>query len=122
VAAVPEAPIPPSPWDVGLTALRGKGELKARIAKVAGLLAAPATESPSVLAWWIVERHLRSGAPVLGACILAANLLREANQPHEAGRILSEAGGVDGVAVAAEFRRWSSGPDVARLTELATRQ
>jgi hypothetical protein len=125
VAPVPQAPLLPSPWDVGLTALRGKGdkgELKARIAKVAGILAAPATESPSVLAWWIVERYLRSGAPVLGACILAANLLREANQPHEAGRILSEAGGVDGVAVIAEFRRWSSGPDVARLTELAARQ
>jgi hypothetical protein len=128
VDAVSEAPVPPSPWDVSLTALRGKGdkgdkgEMKSRIAKVAGLLAAPATESPSVLAWWIVERHLRSGAPVLGACILAANLLREANQPHEAGRILSEAGGVDGVAVTAEFRRWSSGPDVARLTELAARQ
>lgn len=125
VAAVPEAPRPPSPWDVSLTALQGKGdkgELKARIAKVAGILAVPATESPSVLAWWIVERYLRSGGPVPGACILAANLLREANRPHEAGRILSEAGGVDGVAVTAEFRRWSSGPDVARLTELAARQ
>jgi hypothetical protein len=124
VATIPEAPVPPSPWDVGLMALRGKGdkgELKARIAKVAGILAAPATLSPSVLAWWIVERHLRSGAPVPGACILAGSLLREANQPHEAGRILSEAGGVDGVAVTAEFRRWSSGPDVARLTELAAR-
>jgi hypothetical protein len=95
--------------------------MKARIAKVAEILAAPVTESPSVLAWWIVERHLRSGAPVPGACLLAANLLSEANQPHEAGRILSEAGGVDGVAVTAEFRRWSSGPDVARLTELAAR-
>lgn len=121
VVTVPEAPVPPSPWDVSLTALRGKGEMKARVAKVAGILAAPATESPSVLAWWIVERHLRSGAPVPGACLLAANLLREANQPHEAGRILSEANGVDGVVVTAEFRRWSSGADVARLTELAAR-
>jgi hypothetical protein len=46
----------------------------------------PTTESPSVLAWWIVERHLRSGSPIPGACILAANLLRAANQPHAAGQ------------------------------------
>ena len=85
-------------------------------------IVAPATESPSVLAWWIVERHLRSGPPIPGACILAANLLREANQPHAAGRILSEAGGGDLVATTAEFRHWSSGPDVARLTALATRK
>ena len=87
--------IPGAPWDVGLAALRGKGELAERVAKIAAMLVAPTTESPSVLAWWIVERHLRSGPPIPGACILAANLLREANQPHEAGRILSEAGGVD---------------------------
>ena len=68
-----------------------------------------------MLAWWIVERHLRSGPPIPGAYILAANLLRAANQPHAAGRILSEAGGVDLVVTTAEFRRWSSGPDIARL-------
>jgi hypothetical protein len=114
--------VPDAPWDVSLAALRGKGELAERVAKVAAMLVAPATESPSVLAWWIVERHLRSGPPIPGACILAANLLREANQPHEAGRILSEAGGVDLVATTAEFRRWSSGPDVTRLTALAARK
>jgi TonB family protein len=114
--------IPDAPWEVSLAALRGKGELAERVAKVAAMLVAPATESPSVLAWWIVERHLRSGPPIPGACILAANLLREANQPREAGRILSEAGGVDLVATTAEFRRWSSGPDVARLNELAARK
>jgi hypothetical protein len=37
------------------------------------------------------------------------------------GRILSEAGGVDLVAITAEFRRCSSAPDVVRLTELALR-
>ena len=114
--------IPDAPWAVSLAALRGKGELAERVAKVAAMLVAPTTESPSVLAWWIVERHLRSGPPIPGACILAANLLREANQPRDAGRILSEAGGVDLVATTAEFRRWSSGPDVARLTELAARK
>ncbi|HEX7499800.1 MAG TPA: AgmX/PglI C-terminal domain-containing protein, partial [Polyangia bacterium] len=121
-SVVPQAPVSDAPWDVSLAALRGKGELAERVAKVAAMLVAPATESPSVLAWWIVERHLRSGPPIPGACILAANLLREANQPHEAGRILSEAGGVDLVATTAEFRRWSSGPDVTRLTALAARK
>ena len=121
-SVVPQAPVSDAPWDVSLAALRGKGELADRVAKVAAMLVAPTTESPSVLAWWIVERHLRSGPPIPGACILAANLLRAANQPHEAGRILSEAGGVDLVAITAEFRRWSSGPDVARLTELAARK
>jgi TonB family protein len=114
--------IPDAPWDLSLAALRGKGELSERVVKVAAMLVAPTTESPSVLAWWIVERHLRTGPPIPGACILAANLLREANQPREAGRILSEAGGVDLVSTTAEFRRWSSGPDVARLTELAARK
>jgi TonB family protein len=114
--------IPDMPWEISLAALRGKGELAERIAKVAAMLVAPATENPLVLAWWMVERHLRSGPPIPGACILAANLLREANQPREAGRILSEAGGVDLVATTAEFHRWSSGPDVARLNELAARQ
>jgi hypothetical protein len=111
-----------APWDASLAALRGKGELSDRVAKVATLLVAPATESASVLAWWIVERHLRSGPPIRGACILAANLLREAKQPREASRVLSEAGGVDLAATTAEFHRWSSGPDVARLTELAARK
>jgi hypothetical protein len=114
--------VPNAPWDVSLAALRDKGELAERVVKVAAMLAAPNTESPSVLAWWIVERHLRTGPPIPGACILAANLLREANQPRDAGRILSEAGGVDLVVTTAEFRRWSSGPDVARLGELTARR
>jgi hypothetical protein len=54
--------------------------------------------------------------------LLAANLLHEAGQPHEAGRILSEAGGLDLVTVTIEFRRWSSGSNVARLGKLAVRK
>jgi hypothetical protein len=113
---------PNEPWDSGLAALRGKGELKERVAKVASVLGVPTIDRPAVLAWWIVERHLRTGSPIPGACILAANLLREAGQPHEATRILSEAGGVDLAITTAEFRRWASAADVARLVELAARE
>jgi TonB family protein len=120
--AAPPSVAAPGPWELGLVAVRGTGDLKDRVAKVAGILVAPATDSPAVLAWWIVERHLRSGAPTPGACILAANLLREAGQPHEAGRILSEAAAVDPVGAIAEFRRWASTVDVTRLGELAARK
>jgi hypothetical protein len=110
------------PWNLGLATLQGKGESKDRVAKIATMLGAPTTESAAVLAWWLVEHHLRSGAPILGACILAANLLREAGQPHEAGRVLSEAAAIDLATARAEFRRWASTQDLARLDELAGRR
>jgi hypothetical protein len=74
-----------------------------------------------VLAWRIVERDLRRGAPAPAACILAANLLREAALPHDAARILSEAAVLEPATATAEFRRWASQQDLARLAELAAR-
>ena len=55
-----------------------KVELGGRVTKVASMLVTAATESPSGLAWWIVERHLCSGAPIPGARILAASCPRRA--------------------------------------------
>jgi hypothetical protein len=122
---VPNTPTPvapPTPWNVALEALRDKAPLSQRMATIASVLGAPVTDRPAVLAFWIVERHLRGRARDVGACILAANLLREGNRPHEAARILSEAAPIDLVAITAEFSRWNNTPDVRRLTELSERK
>jgi TonB family protein len=116
------APKPADHFTKALAALRGKGELSIRLAKVAEIIAAPASDNRRVLAWWIVEQYLRSGQPAVTACVLAANLLRDDNLPHEASRILSEAAETDRPVVTTEFRRWGSGPDVKRLNELAKRK
>ena len=63
------APKPADHFTKALAALRSKGELSIRLAKMAEILEAPASDNRRVLAWWIVEQYLRSGQPAVAACV-----------------------------------------------------
>jgi hypothetical protein len=112
----------PSEWDLGLAILRRKRELKERVAQVSAVLGGPNTESPVVLAWWIVEHSPSPVALATSSCLLAASLLREAGLDSDAVRVLSEAGADAPTVIGNQYRRWHHASDLARLRALATRK
>src|SRR5262249_13822981 len=56
-------PLVPDAWQLALTALRDQStrtDATTRLDKVARLLGVPVRRPPAVMAWWLVDRRLRS--------------------------------------------------------------
>jgi hypothetical protein len=118
----PAIPRPtPGPWEIAVAAFRAKGDLSARIEKVAQVLAVPGARSPAVFAWWLIDRRLRETGCPTEAYVLTASLLREAGLLRDARRVLSEAAPLASGRIQAEFRSWGLSADAERLGTLATR-
>jgi hypothetical protein len=111
-----------SKWDLALAILQKPADLKDRVAQAAAVVCAPDTDSPAVLAWWIVDACLRAFPHPTAAYLLAAGLLREAGLSWDASRVLSEAASESPATMAKEHRHWPSSADLARLRELTARK
>ena len=108
---------PSSFWDTSAEILREKTDLPSRVAKVAEAAGAPKETRPALLAWWLVEHHLRPTTAPVAAYLVIANLLKEANSLDDAVRILSEVALFDPDLAAAELRRWGQLEDDAKRVE-----
>jgi TonB family protein len=96
---------PSSFWDTSASILRERSDLPSRVAKVAEAVSAPKETRPALLAWLLVEHHLRPTTAPVAAYLVIANLLKEANSLDDAVRILSEVALFDPDLAAAELRR-----------------
>jgi TonB family protein len=130
---------PPPPADPYTTALGVLGEagtpLEGRVSRVAQALGMPPTTSAQALAWALVQERLRDDGPgrptVIGrrplpalpleGYLVAALLLREAQNERDAVRVFSEAAPRDKARTADEMQRRGWGADSARLRELTSR-
>jgi hypothetical protein len=108
---------PSSFWDTSASILRERSDLPSRVAKVAEAVSAPKETRPALLAWWLVEHHLRPTTAPVAAYLVIANLLKEANSLDDAVRILSEVALFDPDLAAAELRRWGQLEDDAKRVE-----
>jgi hypothetical protein len=84
-------------------------------------LGAPKEDRPALLAWWLVEHHLRPTTVPVAAYMVVGNLLKEAGQVDDAVRILSEVVPLDPDLAVTELRRWNQPEDVKRLEGLKAR-
>ena len=120
----PRAPAPTIPttvWDAAVPILRDNTALASRVAKIAETVGAPKEERPALLAWWLVEHHLRAARLPTAGYLVIATLLKEAGLPDDAVRILSEAAPVDPGHVVAAFNRWGQTEDAKRVECLQKR-
>ena len=108
---------PSSFWDTSASILRERSDLPSRVAKVAEAVSAPRETRPALLAWLLVEHHLRPTTAPVAAYLVIANLLKEANSLDDAVRILSEVALFDPDLAAAELCRWGQLEDDAKRVE-----
>lgn len=108
-------------WDKPTWILRSKSDLPSRVAKIAVAVGAPKEGSPALLAWWLVERHLRSNMAPVAAYLVTANLLREAGLTDDAVRVLSEVAPYVPDVIAAELCRWGQPEEAKRVDQLKSR-
>ena len=108
---------PSSFWDTSASILRERSDLPSRVAKVAEAVSAPKETRPALLAWLLVEHHLRPTTAPVAAYLVIANLLKEANSLDDAVRILSEVALFDPDLAAAELCRWGQLEDDAKRVE-----
>jgi TonB family protein len=138
VPLAPVAPPPPveDPYTRSLAILAEAGTpLEGRVTRVAQTLGMPATTSAQALAWSLVQDRLRAatGPGTIGygrmwgrgagieAYVLAALLLREAQNERDGVRVLSEAAVRDKAGTAEAMQRYGWAADGARLRLLQAR-
>jgi TonB family protein len=107
---------PDLPTWQALAALAQKGDLAARVERVASLLGLDRTSDPESLAW-MVDRRSQSGREIP----LVARLLVAAHRTADAIRVLSEWAPTMPAATAEEFRRLGAGPSATEVLSLAER-